>query len=33
MKKFLQSTGIILGSLIVLLAIAGFGGWMYLKFT
>jgi beta-glucosidase len=33
MKKFLKWTGIILGSLIVLLAIAGFGGWMYLKST
>ena len=33
MKKFLKWTGIILGSLIVLAAIAGFGGWMYLKST
>jgi beta-glucosidase len=33
MKKFLKWTGIVLGSLIVLAAIAGFGGWMYLKST
>lgn len=31
MKKFLKRTFIVLISLIVLLAIAGFGGWMYLK--
>jgi beta-glucosidase len=33
MKKFLKITLIVLGSLIVLLVLAGLGGWMYLKST
>lgn len=33
MKKIFKRTLIVLGSLIVLAAIAGFGGWMYLKST
>lgn len=33
MKKLVKWSLIVLGSLIVLIAVAGFGGWMYLKST